>query len=78
VYTFDGERPRFHRVAPPAGEELERLLDALIRRITRTLVRSGALVAQEYDDEEQLWLDLDPDGEDALLSMDAMTGTSCV
>jgi len=32
VYTFDGERPRFHRVAPPAGEELERLLDALICR----------------------------------------------
>jgi len=63
VYTFDGERPRFHRVAPPAGEELERLLDALIRRITRTLVRSGALVAQEYDGEEQLWLDLDPDGD---------------
>ena len=69
MYTFDGERPRFHRVAPPAGEELERLLDTLITRITRTLVRSGALVAQEYDDEEQLWLDLDPDGEDALLQL---------
>jgi len=70
VYTFsDGERPRFHRVAPPAAEELERLLDALVRRITRTLVRSGALVAQEYDDEEQLWLDLDPDGEDALTQL---------
>jgi hypothetical protein len=39
------------------------------RRITRTLVRSGALVAQEYDDEEQLWLDLDPAGEDALLQL---------
>jgi hypothetical protein len=32
VYTFAGERPRLHRVAPPAGEELERLLDALICR----------------------------------------------
>jgi len=69
VYTFDGERPRFHCVAPPAAEELERLLDTLIRRITRTLVRSGALVAQEYDDEEQLWLDLDPDGEEALTQL---------
>jgi len=70
VYTFsDGERPGFHRVAPPAAGELERLLDALVRRITRTLVRSGALVAQEYDDEEQLWLDLDPDGEDALTQL---------
>ena len=24
------ERPRLHRLAPPAGEELERLLDTLI------------------------------------------------
>jgi hypothetical protein len=69
VYTFDGTRPRFHRAPPPTALELERLLDTLIRRITRTLVRSGALVAQEYDDEEQLWLDLDPDGEDALTQL---------
>ena len=38
-------------------------------RITRALVRSGVLVAQEYDDEEQLWLDLDPEGEDALTQL---------
>jgi hypothetical protein len=69
VYTFDGARPRFHRAPPPTGLELERLLDTVIRRIARTLVRSGALVAQEYDDEEQLWLDLDPDGEDALTQL---------
>ncbi|MDH3671344.1 MAG: transposase [Gammaproteobacteria bacterium] len=49
--------------------DLERLLDTLIRRITRTLVRSGALVAQEYDNEEQLWLDLDSEGEDALTQL---------
>ena len=29
----------------------------------------GALVAQEYDDEEQLWLDLDRDGEDTLTQL---------
>jgi len=69
VYTFDGTRPRFHRAPPPTALELERLLDTLILRITRTLVRSGALVAQEYDDAEQLWLDLDPDGEDALTQL---------
>jgi hypothetical protein len=68
VYTFGGARPRFHRAPPPTALELERLLDTLIRRITRTLVRSGALVAQEYDD-EQLWLDLDPDGEEALTQL---------
>ena len=38
-----------------------------LRRITRTLVRSGALVAQQYDDGEQVWLDLD--GEDALTQL---------
>lgn len=38
VYTFEGERPRLHRIAPPAGEELERLHDTLIARITRTVV----------------------------------------
>jgi hypothetical protein len=69
VYTFDGARPRFHRAPPPTALELERLLDTLIRRMTRTLVRSGALVAQEYDDEEQLWLDLDSDVEDALTQL---------
>ena len=30
------------------------------------LVRSGALVPQEYDDEDQLWFDLGHDGEDVL------------
>jgi hypothetical protein len=42
-----------------------------VRRITRTLVRSGALVEQQYDDGEQAWLDLDGDdaGEDALAQL---------
>ena len=44
-------------------------------RITRALVRSGVLVAQEYDDEEQLWLDLDPEGEDALTQLQGATRT---
>ena len=34
------------------------LLDTLIGRITRTLVRAGALV----EDPEQPWLDIEPDG----------------
>jgi hypothetical protein len=69
AYTFDGERPRFHRSAPPTAPELERLLDTLIQRITRTLVRSGALVEQGYDGEEQHWLELEADGEDALTQL---------
>ena len=69
AYTFDGERPHFHRVAPLAAEELERLLDTLIPRIMRTLLRSGALVAQAHDDGELTWLDLDPNGEDALMQL---------
>ena len=71
AYTFEGERPRFHRAPPPTALELERLLDTLIRRITRTLVRGGALVAQEDDDGKQAWLDLDldPEGEDVLTQL---------
>jgi len=37
--------------------------------ITRTLVRSGALVTQAYDDAKQIWFDLDPGGEDALTQL---------
>ncbi len=69
AYTFDGERPRFDRAAPPTAPELEHLLDTLIGRITRTLVRGGALVEQDHDDEEQHWLDFDADGEDALTQL---------
>ena len=50
------------------GETVRRA-NTLIRRITRTLVRSGALVAHEYDDGEQAWLDFGPDGEDALTQL---------
>ena len=69
VYTFEHGCPRFHRAPAPDAAELERLLETLIRRITRTLVRSGALVAQQYDDGEQVWLDLDAGGEDALTQL---------
>ena len=46
VYTFERERPCFHRTPEPSQAVLERLLDALIRRITRTLVRAGALIEE--------------------------------
>jgi hypothetical protein len=68
-YSFQGEGARFHRAAPPAAQQLERLLETLIRRITRTLVRSGALVAQEYDDGMQAWLVFDPEVEGALVPL---------
>lgn len=54
AYSFEQERPRFHRVQAPSHEELPRLLDLLIRRITRTLVRAGVRVAED----EQAYLDL--------------------
>jgi hypothetical protein len=55
AYTFTHDRARFHRAPAPSGAELVRLLDTLIRRITRTLVRAGVLV----EDPEQPWLDLE-------------------
>ncbi len=55
AYTFTHDRARFHRAPAPSDAELVRLLDTLIRRITRTLVRAGVLV----EDPEQPWLDLE-------------------
>jgi hypothetical protein len=56
AYTFTHDRARFHRAPAPSDAELVRLLDTLIVRITRTLVRAGVLV----EDPEQPWLDLEP------------------
>jgi len=55
AYTFTDDTARFHHAPAPSQAELERLLDTLVRRITRTLVRAGVLV----EDPEQPWLDLD-------------------
>jgi hypothetical protein len=55
AYTFTDDTARFHRAPAPSQAELEGLLDTLVRRITRTLVRAGVLV----EDPEQPWLDLD-------------------
>ena len=55
AYTFTDDTARFHRAPAPSEAELERLLDTLVRRITRTLVRAGVLV----EDPEQPWLDLE-------------------
>jgi len=56
AYTFTHDRARFHHAPAPSDAELVRLLDTLIRCITRTLVRAGVLV----EDPEQPWLDLEP------------------
>ena len=37
AYTFAAGRPRFQRARAPTKDEIERLLDALIRRVVRTL-----------------------------------------
>lgn len=56
VYTFAQDNAQFQRAPAPSAGELERLLDILIGRITRTLVRTGVLV----EDAEQPYLDLEP------------------
>jgi len=68
AWTFAGGRARFHRAAPPSEAALERLLDTLIRRIARTLVRAGALV----EDEGEPFLDIEPDGALAELAATAV------
>ena len=69
AYTFEGRHPRFHRAPAPSGQELAHLLDALIGRITRTLVRAGVLVEDPCEDPGQPYLDLDLDPHDALAKL---------
>jgi ribosomal protein S27E len=58
AYSFEHKRARFHRTPAPSQAELERLLSTLIRRITRTLLRSGALI----EDVEETYLNVDEGG----------------
>ena len=46
AYTFEHGKPHFHRAPAPSSEQLHRLLDTLITRITRALVRGGVLVEE--------------------------------
>ena len=63
AYTFEHGRPRFHRIPAPSHQDLQRLLDTLILRITRTLLRAGALVEDSSQGEPAVpFLDLEPDG----------------
>ena len=57
AYTFEHGKARFHRAPAPRPHELDALLSTLITRITRTLVRGGALSS----DGEQPYLDFDLD-----------------
>ena len=64
VYTFEGERPRFHHGSAPTRPELQRLLRTIATRVTRALERQGLLLR----DEENPALDLEPgDGFEQLL-----------
>jgi len=67
AYTFTRGQARFHRAPAPSDIELKHLLDTLIRRITRALVRAGVLV----EDPQQPWLDIHPDtdGDSALVQL---------
>ena len=51
VYTFEQERPRFHRGAAPTRPELQRLLRIIATRVTRALEGQGLLIR---DDETPL------------------------
>lgn len=69
-YTEHKGQPRFHPVGTPARGTLERLLDRLISRTLRSLLRDGVLT----EDPEQPRLDLqDPDALDQLNSFGTTT-----
>ena len=54
IYTFKHAKPRFQAIAAPSQSELTGLLNRIIRRITRQLVREGLLI----EDAHQPFLDL--------------------
>ena len=65
VYTFDDERPRFHRGCAPTQPELQRLLHTIAIRVARAVERQGLLLR----DDPTPSLDLESaDGFDQLLA----------
>ena len=82
AYTFTAGRARFHRARVPTHDEIERLLDVLIRRIVRTVTRAQALVAGPEEEEgAQPYLNLErPDDKDTycIFVIVPNRGTSCV
>ena len=58
VYVLQHGKPRFHRTAAPAIEEMQHLMDRIIQRITRQLLRDCLLI----EDADQPYLDLTLDG----------------
>ena len=55
AYTFEHDKPHFHRAPPPSSTALRQLLDTLIVCITRALVHGGALI----EEPEHPYLDLE-------------------
>jgi len=55
VYTMEHNQPRFHRVNAPARQHLDKLLNRIIARVMRRLIKDGLLV----QDQKQPWLDFE-------------------
>ena len=53
VYTMEHNQPRFHRVNAPDRQNLDKLLNRIIARVMRRLIKDGLLI----QDHEQPWLD---------------------
>ena len=54
AYTFEHDGAKFHPAPAPSPAQMRQLLDTVITRVTRTLVRGGVLVQSG----EQPYLDL--------------------
>jgi hypothetical protein len=67
VYTMECNQPRFHRVNAPDRQLLEKLLNRIIGRVMRRLVKDGLLIP----DQNQPWFDLPDTG-----TLDALNAAS--
>ena len=47
VYRMQNDAPEFHSVRSPTAEQLQTLLNQIIKRIMQALTRHGALIEEE-------------------------------
>lgn len=67
VYEFADNGVRFTSIRAPSQNQIEQLLKKIVHRITRYLVKQGALIESEEEDDPNTYLAFEPDSELAQL-----------
>ena len=67
VFRFTDKGARFTRIRTPSQKEVEQVLKKVVHRVTRYLVKQGALIESEEEDDPNTYLSFEPDSELAQL-----------